>query len=236
MDVEELAFRRTVAVVAGVVFAAAMNQLVWPFEARRELANGMSELLFNLSALYQRLVLTYSSQPPQAANAEDDGSDVEEQRPLLGLQPIHDEMQAMELHLQRHLIKLESLLAHTRNEPRLKGPFPVGTYKKYLGCCQNILDKLHALRSVTSRTDWHTRVRRDFVIPVDATGLRREMVGNVLLFFYLLGSGELWLCCVHHWHSVDSELFLLSLPSQDSTAALPSTRRAFAIGSARCHP
>ncbi len=55
-----------------------------------------------------------------------------------------------------------------------------------LACCQNILDKLHSMRCVTTRQDWYRHVRRDFVIPVNAE--RREMVGNVLLYFYTLGS------------------------------------------------
>ncbi|PWN43915.1 hypothetical protein IE81DRAFT_365332 [Ceraceosorus guamensis] len=193
MDVEQLAIRRAIAVVIGVVSATAMNSLVWPFEARRELAYGLSELLFNLSALYQRLVLTYSSSPPRDEEPHSDlvgiHDDLEEAAPLLE-SALHgdDIMQAMELQLQVQLISLEGLLAQTKHEFRLKGPFPVSTYKKYLGCCQNILDKLHAMRGVTGRRDWHTRVRSDFVVPVDATGVRREMVGNVLLFFYLLGS------------------------------------------------
>ena len=55
-----------------------------------------------------------------------------------------------------------------------------------INCCQLILDKLHSMRCVTGRDAWHRLVRRDFVIPVNA--YRREMVGNVLLFFYILAS------------------------------------------------
>ncbi|CAD6974670.1 unnamed protein product [Tilletia controversa] len=191
VEIEQVAFHRTVAVVIGVVWATLLNLMIWPFEARRELGLGVSDLLFKLAWLYQRLVLTYSSQEEDGAFEEDEdilAADPEAQ-PLLRSSKrdrIGADFQAMELHLQLSIIKLEGLLAQTRHEPRLKGPFPVSTYKSLLGCCQAILDKLHSMRCVTTRDAWHKDVRRDFVIPVDAQ--RREMVGNVLLFFWMLGS------------------------------------------------
>ncbi|KAK0521272.1 hypothetical protein OC834_006724 [Tilletia horrida] len=191
IEVEQIAFHRTIAVIAGVVWASLLNHIVWPFEARRELGLGVSDLLFKLAWLYQRLVLTYSSQDATVAFDEDEeiiAADAEVQ-PLLRSNKqdrVSAEFQAIELHLQLSIIKLEGLLAQTRHEPRLKGPFPISTYKSLLGCCQAILDKLHSMRCVTARDAWHRNVRRDFVIPVNAQ--RREMVGNVLLFFWLLGS------------------------------------------------
>lgn len=63
---------------------------------------------------------------------------------------------SMELHLQLQLIELQGLLAQTQHEPRLKGPFPVGLYRSILTSLQSILDKLHSMRCVTSREEWHT--------------------------------------------------------------------------------
>lgn len=201
IEVEQIAYQRTVAVIVGVLWATVLNQLIWPFEARRQLALGVSDVLFKLAWLYQRLVLSYSRDPSQARSRNsqdggyDDGSDNEdnedeadEEASLLGTFASRhgDEFQAIELHLQVSLIKLEGLLAQTKHEFRLKGPFPVATYRSMLSCCQNILDKLHSMRCVTTRQDWYRHVRRDFVIPVNAE--RREMVGNVLLYFYTLGS------------------------------------------------
>ncbi|CBQ71786.1 related to BRE4-protein involved in endocytosis [Sporisorium reilianum SRZ2] len=198
VEVEQIAYQRTVSVIVGVLWATVLNQLVWPFEARRQLALGVSDVLFKLAWLYQRLVLSYSRDPSQVRQGgnddedgddrRDDGDDDDEEAALLGsFASRHgDEFQAIELHLQVSLIKLEGLLAQTKNEPRLKGPFPVATYRSMLACCQNILDKLHSMRCVTTRQDWYRHVRRDFVIPVNAE--RREMVGNVLLYFYTLGS------------------------------------------------
>lgn len=63
---------------------------------------------------------------------------------------------SMELHLQLKLIELQGLLAQTQHEPRLKGPFPVQLYRSILTSLQSILDKLHSMRCVTAREEWHT--------------------------------------------------------------------------------
>lgn len=57
-----------------------------------------------------------------------------------------------ELTLQVHLIKLEGLLVQTKHEPRLKGPFPVEPYKRFLSSCQHILDLLHTMNQGTYYT------------------------------------------------------------------------------------
>jgi len=92
----------------------------------------------------------------------------------------------MELHLQIKLIELQGLLAQTQHEPRLKGPFPVALYRSMLMSLQTILDKLHSMRCVTSRQEWHTTVQRDFIVPVNKE--RREMAGNIILYFSTLAS------------------------------------------------
>jgi hypothetical protein len=92
----------------------------------------------------------------------------------------------LELNLQRMLISLQDLLAQTPNEPRLKGAFPVATYSSMLSSCQNILDKLLAMRIVILKDEWFSLVRRDFIYPVNPQ--RKEMVGNILLYLYMLAS------------------------------------------------
>lgn len=191
IEVDEIAYHRTVAVIVGVVWATILNHLVWPYEARRELSRGLSDLLFKLGFLYQQVALSYSSKEEEIQPLQDNCPDEEEleEQPLLAAIVGKKEVdRRLELNLQIHLIKLEGLLSLTKHEPRLKGPFPVDTYKQFLGCCQNILDLLHTMNQVTSRNDWHTRVRRDFIVPIDHGGKRREMVGNVGLFFWLLAS------------------------------------------------
>ena len=59
-----------------------------------------------------------------------------------------------ELHLQGQLGTLNDLLKHTKNEPRLKGPFAFGFYKECLLSCERMLDRLHSMRCVTTRAEW----------------------------------------------------------------------------------
>jgi len=142
----------------------------------------------NIGWLYTRLVAANSYSPE--LRSQRDSSD--ESALLLGhdqdlrmKDSIHEFM-AMELHLQIKLIELQGLLAQTQLEPRLKGPFPVQLYRNVLTSLQTILDKLHSMRCVTTKEEWHTSVRRDFIVPVNKE--RREMVGNIILSFTLLAS------------------------------------------------
>jgi hypothetical protein len=59
-----------------------------------------------------------------------------------------------ELHLQIQLIEMKGLLGQTKNEPRVKGPFPYDLYTGILESCQTMLDKLHSMRCVTTREEW----------------------------------------------------------------------------------
>ncbi|SCZ97721.1 BZ3500_MvSof-1268-A1-R1_Chr4-3g07406 [Microbotryum saponariae] len=196
-----IAFHRTVAVSVGVVYALIVNTYVWPFEARRELRKGLSDFFLNSAYLYERIVRTYSVPPPAlTARANhshlhpiSDGT-VDERTSLIStdaqeqLEVNENEFVAMEVHLQLSLIKLQGLLSATSHEPRLKGPFPIAPYQTILSSCQTILDLLTSIQQVTNREAWFTTVRRDFVIPANPE--RREMVGNVLLYFSLLASAS----------------------------------------------
>lgn len=155
------------------------------------MAVGLSDLLFKMAWMYQYIVTSISEGPtpaPAPATREHGGSgqDVLESQPLIASTAPQDSLQQMDLFLRFRLLTLESLLAQTRHEPRLKGPFPVQTYKEILTCCPKILDKLHAMRCVTRRSEWATSIARDWIEPVNP--LRREMAGNVLVS--ARGAGE----------------------------------------------
>ena len=98
---------------------------------------------------------------------------------------------SMELHLQLQLIELQGLLAQTQHEPRLKGPFPVQLYRSILTSLQSILDKLHSMRCVTSREEWHTvRPPPPYCqIFADRSSLRTSVV---ISFSLSIGSGGRW--------------------------------------------
>ena len=183
VEVWLLALQRCAAILVGVVFGLFATAYVWPFEARVELRKGLSDFLLRLSFLYQKIVSMYSERPDERSlfNDGDSTTTLVNQR-----QQAQQMFQEMELGLQRTLLDLQALLAQTPNEPRLKGSFPVSTYRDMLMSCQNIVDKFLSMRAVILKDAWFEDVQRDFIMPVSRE--RREMVGNVLLYFYLLAS------------------------------------------------
>ncbi|KAI9231978.1 MAG: hypothetical protein BYD32DRAFT_466658 [Podila humilis] len=214
-DVWTIAFHRAVAVSLGVVIGVAVTSYVWPYEARVELRKGLSDLLLNISWLYNRLVSVYSTNldrvsmvPSQERSQQSrfrlqallkkttfqerfQNPEVEINRTINGegemdIEMMNKEFMAIELSLQLQLLQLYALLEETPNEPRLKGKFPVATYKNMLGSCQNILDRFLSMRLVITKDQWLESARRDFIVPVNKE--RREMVGNVLLYFYTIAS------------------------------------------------
>ncbi|KAL4253307.1 Intracellular Vesicle Transport-Associated [Abortiporus biennis] len=201
ISVVSIALHRFTAVTVGVVWAGIVSRYWWPTEARRELSKALGDFCLNIGWLYTRLVNfnSFASEESEyvLSGNEHDEQNEREQGAVEGtslLAPITNvhinqgirDFMAMELHLQIKLIELQGLLAHTQHEPRLKGPFPVKLYRSILTSLQTILDKLHSMRCVTAREEWHTTVKTEFIIPVNRE--RREMVGNVILYFYILAS------------------------------------------------
>ncbi|KIO25337.1 hypothetical protein M407DRAFT_25348, partial [Tulasnella calospora MUT 4182] len=180
-----IAIRRAAAVTVGVVWANIVSRYWWPIEARRELMSSLSDFCLNLGWLYTKLVETYSV-PPQELAAIAAIDDDNHRRAVDHLTASVHKFMSMELHLQLGIIKLQNLLSQTQHEPRLKGPFPIHLYRTILTSLQVILDKLHTMRCVTTKEEWYATVRRDFIIPVNKE--RREMVGNVILYFSILAS------------------------------------------------
>ncbi|KAF9976229.1 hypothetical protein BGZ73_008936 [Actinomortierella ambigua] len=223
-EVWNVAFHRAVAVSVGVLLGVAITNYVWPYEARVELRKGLSDLLLNISWLYNKIVAVYSTNldrmPSTPANLHaeeqssryhsllmgrdeilEDRDDSNDERAATtsalaggvltgshrhGIETMNKEFMEIELSLQMQLLRLYELLAETPNEPRLKGRFPVDTYRSMLGSCQNILDRFLSMRLVITQDRWVESARRDFIVPVNRE--RREMVGNVLLYFYTLAS------------------------------------------------
>lgn len=201
IEVWVLATQRCFAILIGVVVGLVATAYVWPYEARVELRKGLSDFLLRLAWLYQKLVSIYADYPvksrgnnntpakPHIVNLMEVGPNASETQILtfeaqrrLATQSFMD----LELGLQRALLDLQSLLSQTPNEPRLKGPFPVDTYRNMLLSCQNIVDRFLSMRTVMLKDAWYKEVQHDFMTPVAQE--RREMVGNVLLYFYLLAS------------------------------------------------
>lgn len=188
VEVTHLALQRCLSIFVGVIFGLFATAYVWPYEARVELRKGVSDFLLRLAWLYQKLVSVYSERPNASINPVTKNGitilsreDIRERR-----QQASQVFMDLELGLQRTLLELTELLKQTPNEPRLKGAFPVDTYNKMLASCQNITDKFSSMRTVILKDEWFDDVQIDFIVPVCQE--RREMVGNVLLYFYVLAS------------------------------------------------
>ncbi|KAI7892893.1 uncharacterized protein EV154DRAFT_461736 [Mucor mucedo] len=213
IDVVELAFMRCATVSAGVLIGLVVTAYIWPFEARKEMRKGLSDLLIRLSWLYKQLVSEYSeyNNPPISETRDTQENNyshmvkrvisntkveeapnrivtsVEELEALARRNEARSiQFQHVELELQVTLVELQGLLVYAPDEPRLKGPFPAKTYEAMLTSCQNILDKFLSIRIVILKDVWATQVRRDLMLP--ASRELMEMAGSVLLYFYLLAS------------------------------------------------
>ncbi|KAJ3851066.1 hypothetical protein EV368DRAFT_74800 [Lentinula lateritia] len=191
LSVTKVAYHRALSVTIGVVWAALVSRFWWPAEARRELSKALGEFCLNVGWLYTRLVMSNSFTPEHI----DENGDVDAETPPSTANTSVERprvnssikaFMAMELHLQIKLIELQGLLGQAQHEPRLKGPFPVAMYRGILTSLQTILDKLHSMRCVTTREEWYTNVRQEFIIPVNKE--RRDMVGNIILYFSTLAS------------------------------------------------
>ncbi|PHZ17440.1 uncharacterized protein RHIMIDRAFT_232867 [Rhizopus microsporus ATCC 52813] len=190
IGVIELATMRCATVSVGVVIGLIVTTYVWPYEARKEMRKGLSDLLIRLSWLYKQLVSEYSEYDLAMPKSDHDNhmvTSVEEIEALARRNEIRSiQLQHIELSLQVSLVELQDLLVHAPNEPRLKGPFPVKTYETILASCQSILDKFLSIRIVILKDIWATQVRKDLMLP--ASKELMEMAGCVLLYFYLLAS------------------------------------------------
>lgn len=127
----------------------------------------------DLSYLYSKLVTTYTrgAEPTPARADWSDSSDNAELptertallAPAAQAPPEHHlsqgvlQFMAMELHLQGQLGQLRGMLGHAKNEPRLKGPFAFDFYHQVLLSCERMLDRLHSMRCVATRSEWCVR-------------------------------------------------------------------------------
>ncbi|KAK9704585.1 hypothetical protein K7432_010102 [Basidiobolus ranarum] len=183
-DIGTLAFKRVLAVSTGVIFGLIFTNYVWPYEARVELRKELSQFFLRISELYHKLVAMYSSEDNESNGDTLEGSsnvpiNIDKNREI-------KEFLDLELQLQLALLNLHVLLSQTSHEPRLKGPYPQSTYKLILVSCQNLLDKLLAMRIAVTKEVWFQSVREDFVMPVNDE--RKQMVGCILLSFYIFAS------------------------------------------------
>ncbi|TPX41114.1 hypothetical protein SeMB42_g05723 [Synchytrium endobioticum] len=163
MEIEEFAQKRAFAVIIGIAVGLFVSWYIWPYKARDELRKILSSTLFDMGVLYSKLVSLFTST----------------------LSPTSNEFFALELSLRNSLTESRALLELTRHEPRWKGRFPTVSYDRTITALNEILDRFVSMRAAAWRgRNAHRDVRHEFVGPVEE--VRREMVGAILLYFYVL--------------------------------------------------
>lgn len=216
LEVEEVAIYRAVSVLLGVAWAAILSTCLWPMEARRLLAQGTSDLLFNLAWLYQAVSKRALSTRLKVERYDDCNLERQLPPPEGELSPLtrrrssapvssernsstneDDDIARMILTIQVAVIWLQGLLPHTTTEFRLKGPFPGQSYLEILASAQGLLDSLQGL-SAAAQVAMDTAGPSPAasgafsILPSDsahpAEDLALELTGNTVLVLYLLAA------------------------------------------------
>ncbi|KAI8082708.1 Fusaric acid resistance protein-like-domain-containing protein [Halteromyces radiatus] len=170
VNVFDLAYQRCVAVCQGVIIGLVVTTYMWPYEARKEVRLGLSDLLLRFSWQYYQLnntnnnMMTTMMMPTMTTTTT-----------MMLMTTGDEDDDDITLNLQHQLYDLSVLLSHAPNEPRLKGRFPVKTYQVMLELCQSILDNLVMMRMVMKANQQTNKQGT-------------EMEGNVVLYFYVLAS------------------------------------------------
>ncbi|ORZ22247.1 hypothetical protein BCR42DRAFT_447572 [Absidia repens] len=176
VDVYDLAYQRCLSVGGGVIIGLVVTTYISPYEARKAMRYGLSDLLLKYSREYYAL----NGKNNNSSSNNNNDNTIAMMSVNIGTQSSLGDDNATLLELQQDLCNLSTLLNHTPNEPRLKGRFPVETYKVMLRSCQSILDNLVMMRMVMAARENDHRMNDD--------KNWSDMVGNVVLYFYVLAS------------------------------------------------
>lgn len=134
-----LAIKRTLSVALGIAAGMVVTIYVWPYEARVRVRQALSWWILTSSLLFKQLWSSlWDVCLQQTAQDADEWQAVRTVREYLD----------SEIQLQSSLLEIRVLLADTLNEPRLKGPFPVDSYRRIINACQRMLDAMVAARWV----------------------------------------------------------------------------------------
>ncbi|KAI9597558.1 Fusaric acid resistance protein-like-domain-containing protein [Syncephalis fuscata] len=207
LEIRDVALTRAITVTIGVIIGLLGTIYVWPYEARAELRRGICDFFINLNLNDTTAFAQPLSEAERMARS-------------------YQEFLALEMLLQLKLLRLQDLLALTRNEPRLKGPFPIDAYGRMLGHCQALIDRMLTLRMAITDVNWVQKVRKDFVQPVQSE--RRRMNGAIELYMYSAAAALLLKMPVpaylppiaETWHALIARV--RKLPEMRATVTMPS--------------
>ncbi|QSZ28939.1 hypothetical protein DSL72_003446 [Monilinia vaccinii-corymbosi] len=164
-----VAWTRGAAFMIGTVSAVIVNWFLWPFVARHELRKALSSMLIYSSLIYRAVVAKYV----YYEDGEEPGvKDV-----------LHSEM--LEGRLREGFVRIRQLLALTRHEIRLRGPFNPLPYSALIDACERFFEYLVSVRQ--SSLFFHPHYLSDNQQASESLlSFRRDAVACVLMNLYVL--------------------------------------------------
>ncbi|RDW71991.1 putative BRE4 [Coleophoma crateriformis] len=168
-SIERIAWTRGVAILVGVVSAVVMNWILWPFVARHELRKALSAMMIYSSIIYRGVVAKYvyyeEGEPPNK-------QDIERSEMLEG-------------RLREGFVRIRQLLALTRHEIRLRGPFNPLPYSALIDGCERFFEYLVSVRQAAIFFHPHYMTDNDQAAE-SLLAYRRDAVATVLMNLYVL--------------------------------------------------
>ncbi|KAG0172340.1 hypothetical protein DFQ28_011056 [Apophysomyces sp. BC1034] len=162
-------WKRTGTLVVGIIFAAVLNWMLWPFVARDAVRKSISGVLDDLGDYFTYLMGTFLYHDKGIPPTEDD---IKESRKI-------------EKKIQKTINACSVLLELTDHEPRLKGPFPKEFYKEMIVSLGNLLDHILSIRLALLKMP---PMVKDELMQHDQNIYRRDLVASLLLHFHTLST------------------------------------------------
>lgn len=183
----EVAYKRALAIVVGVIFALIVGRYVWPYLARTAIRRKLSRVLSDLGLAFSMLqshfesgtFVKFEGQTPLPPTPEE----------LLARQHETEQMvetvKRMESDIEMMLTDCADLHEDAMVEPRLKAPWPAAEYADLLMFTQDILNHLTCLRVLLLR-GVGSELQEELVIPLK--NVRRSVSGDMMLYFFIMSS------------------------------------------------
>ncbi len=170
-SITTFAWTRGLAFVIGVIAAALVNWILWPFIARHELRKSLSTMLLHSAILYRGVIAKYIyyTDPTSAPTAADIA---------------RSEM--LEGRLREGFVRIRQLLELTRHEIRLRAPFDPLPYSALIDACERLFEHLVEVRqwSLYFQPLMHETQGKETMYALFE--VRRDAVAVILLNLYTL--------------------------------------------------
>jgi hypothetical protein len=167
-SIVQIAWTRGVAFVVGVVAAVVVNWILWPFVARHELRKALSAIIIYSSVIYRGVVAKYVYYEGEKPGPKD----IERSEMLEG-------------RLREGFVRIRQLMALTRHEIRLRGPFNALPYSALIDACERFFEYLVTIRQSSLFFHPHFMSDNDQGAEILLT-YRRDAVAAILMNLYVL--------------------------------------------------